>query len=170
MQADPTPRLQFRVRHLLLLTAATAVTLGVYRWLYTQKLPYDAYTPLAVWAGSALITLTAMGWIVVNAGRRFEISRLRVASLIIGVGPIGFWIAGFAKIALRPAGGEAPYLVQLALTIWMVAAAISMPCVLLAVIVNLWRQTDRLLLAVQLMILALAIVGFGASMETRLMR
>ena len=46
-EAVQQPRLQFRVRHLLLLTAAVAVAFGVLRWIYTLKLPSDHQTPIA---------------------------------------------------------------------------------------------------------------------------
>ena len=169
-EAEHPPRFQFRVRHLLLLTAAIAVALGVYRWILMLNLPPHQQRPLMVWSGCALVLATTMGWILLTAKRRLEISPQRLATLLIGMGPIGYWLIGLAAIASRSPEGEAPHFAMWACTAGLALSGACFFIVSIAVVVNLWRKTDLLLLIVQILIVTLIFAALVPSIEMRLVR
>jgi hypothetical protein len=160
LMPEPGFRIQFRVRHLLLLTFAAGTLLGVVRWIVTRKLPSEDYAPQIVWAAITLAQLTAMGWMLLSARRSFEISWVRAVSVLLGTGPVICWIGCLASIGTPRSAGDAPLIVQLAVTTGVCAALFSFPLVLLAIAANLWRMTDRPLLAMQLGALVSSVFSF----------
>lgn len=150
--------MQFHLRELLLLTAAAAGVLAVSRWIITRKVPADEYLPLFVWASLAVALLTAMGWILLGAGRRLEITWLRTVSLLLAIAPVVWWIACLTSLPVS-AAGETPIVSQWLVTAGAVGSGICFPLQWLAVAANLWRATDHRLLALQLTTVVLTFTG-----------